>query len=175
MLPPVLNQHASLSTILDMQADMSGHKRYTICVTLGPVFEQLGPRKPNMPISRVDYGACKLHGILAPLSPEWHPSKPPITSFRASSHSDTMVQAQIGSMQTSVVRLRQCKSCATSRMRAIKARRAFSVSNAASTSAKQAVQDDQVELGKTGLPHYRTQFTSSGRLSSVRGLPHSLT
>ncbi|DBB15730.1 TPA: hypothetical protein ACH3X3_003937 [Trebouxia sp. C0006] len=62
-----------------------------------------------------------------------------------------MVQAQIGSVQTSVVRLRQCNSCATSRMPANKARRAFSVSNAASTSAKQAVQDDQVELGKTGI------------------------
>ena len=121
-----------------------------------------------MPISRVDCGAaCKLHVMLAPLSPGWHPSKPPITSFRASSHSDTMVQAQIGSMQTNVVRLRQCNSCATSRMRATKARRASSVSNAASTSAKQAVQDDQVELGKTGLPCNRSQYTSSGRSSNV--------
>ncbi len=122
-----------------------------------------------MPISRVDCGAaCKLHVTLDPLSPQWHPSRTPITSLRgASSHSDTMVEAQIGSMQTSVVRLRQCNSCATSRMRTIKARRAFSVSNAASTSAKQAVQDDQVELGKTGQPCYRSQHTSSGRSSNV--------
>ena len=27
-------------------------------VTLGPIFEQLGPRKPNKPIPRVDCGVC---------------------------------------------------------------------------------------------------------------------
>lgn len=62
-------------------------------------------------------------------------------------------------MQTSVG-LQQCKSCLTPRMRTCRARRAFSVSNAASTSAKQAVQDDQVELGKTGLPYYCSQSLS---------------
>lgn len=52
-------------------------------------------------------------------------------------------------------------------MRAAVARRAFRVSNAASTSAKQAVQDDQVELGKTGLPYYRCQSKSLQVRSTV--------
>lgn len=76
-----LRKHASLSIILDMQSDMTGpkRKRYPCRVTLGPIFEQLGPRKPNMPVSRVDCGdACNV--ILVPLSAKWHPSKQQITS-----------------------------------------------------------------------------------------------
>lgn len=61
-----------------------------------------------------------------------------------------MVQAHLSTMQTGAVQLRQ-QSFPGPRLRNIKSRRCLTVNNAASTSIKQAVQEDQVELGKTGI------------------------
>ncbi|KAL3136261.1 hypothetical protein ABBQ32_007270 [Trebouxia sp. C0010 RCD-2024] len=63
-----------------------------------------------------------------------------------------MVQAHVSALQTAVVRTVHCKSSFAPRKRCCKNERPLVIScKSVSVSSKQAVQDDQVQLGKTGI------------------------
>ena len=70
-----------------------------------------------------------------------------------------MAHAQVGTLHTSVVRLQLCKGNSAPRKGYSSSRQPLTVRSAASTASKQAVQADQVELGKTGLHRLCTSAT----------------
>ena len=71
------------------------------------------------------------------------------------------MQCQVGNLKISPLRSGYCNSFLTSRKRCCDNRRPIAITNAASVSSKQ-VQDDQVELGKTGA---RTSVDTASQVS----------
>lgn len=115
--------------------------------------------------NHVNVNTCNMpgHALTCPSDPlllELVPSVfARLTSSGSTYEQGSQMQAQSYSKQNSAVLLRQCQSCFPLRVRSVGRRRAFTVSNAASTTT-QAVQDDQVELGKTGYPSISPSSTS---------------